>query len=202
MQKYRLLFIDDSGDPGITRTLSPILVMAAVVFDTPSDAMLAAEQLRQYKTSLGWSQKREFKFHKDRKQVILGAIGSISANYHIEIISINKQKLSKSTTESLYLWTLGELIKLCAQDNDDIHIDGKTSKRQKSKNKAYIRQKLHSSGNRTKSISFEDSQKVILIQLADLIVGSARRMLLSNKPDDIEYVCAIRTHIKNIHLLP
>jgi len=50
----QLVFVDDSGDPGLKNTSSNNFVIAAALFINPRVAETLSEQISRYRKSLGW----------------------------------------------------------------------------------------------------------------------------------------------------
>ncbi len=61
-----LVFIDDSGDPGLGAQSSPVFVIALVIFDDNLVAEETALAIKKLRRELNFPDDVEFKFHKSR----------------------------------------------------------------------------------------------------------------------------------------
>jgi hypothetical protein len=61
-----LVFIDDSGDPGLSTESSPVFVIALVIFDDTLVAEETALAIKKLRRELHFPDDVEFKFHKSR----------------------------------------------------------------------------------------------------------------------------------------
>lgn len=198
----QLVFIDDSGDPGFKETSSANFVMAAAVFIDSDVADELSNEIDKYRDSLRWRKKTEFKFSKDRKEIIAGLL-KIVREYDFEIYAVYLDKtrfggmLDIIDKNKLYNWTIAELLKIIPLGNTKVKIDGRSGKQNMKKTAAYLRHELNGVTRRLE-IGFEDSRDNNLIQLADLIAGSINRSLNKDKTDATSYVQILRDKIKAI----
>ena len=174
--KKQLVFIDDSGDPGFKKTSSPNFVMAAAIFINPNEADKLSNRINDYRKSLNWRNNTEFKFSKDRKEIIIKLL-QIAREYDFEIYAVylNKKRFGNIINiidkDKLYDWTIAELLKTMPLKEAKIKIDGRSSKQNMKKTATYLRHELKRAGKKLE-IGFEDSKHNNLIQLTDLIAGS------------------------------
>lgn len=198
----QLVFIDDSGDPGFKETSSANFVMAAAVFIDSDVADELSNEIDKYRDSLRWRKKTEFKFSKDRKEIIAGLL-KIVREYDFEIYAVYLDKtrfggmLDIIDKNKLYNWTIAELLRIIPLGNTKVKIDGRSGKQNMKKTAAYLRHELNGVTRRLE-IGFEDSRDNNLIQLADLIAGSINRSLNKDKTDATSYVQILRDKIKAI----
>lgn len=61
-----LVFIDDSGDPGLGTQSSPVFVIALVIFDDNLVAEETALAIKKLRREFRFPDDVEFKFHKSR----------------------------------------------------------------------------------------------------------------------------------------
>ena len=68
-----LVFIDDSGDPGFKfdQGSTRHFVIACCVFTSPEAAENVANDVRSFKSNMGWVNKSELKFSQTRKDINL-----------------------------------------------------------------------------------------------------------------------------------
>ena len=79
-----------------------------------------------------------------------------------------------------------------------IVIDGVADKKQIQRMRTYLRQALKQQGVEKCKISFVDSRKEPLIQLADIIAGSIARSYDITKSDRNEYIKLLKSKINKI----
>lgn len=197
------IYIDDSGDSGLRSDGSNNFIIASVVLIDQKDRDDLTDAINKYKRSLGWREREELKFHKTHKDTIRLAIKT--ANRHdysayaiiIDKSKINVHTLSSIEKDSIFLYTIKELLVRINLPDADIIIDGIRGPKYTKKARTYLRQALKDTGMKTGRISFEDSKSNPLIQLADLVAGSIARSL-SDKADAKDYVKLFGKKLKKI----
>lgn len=203
MQNFRLIFVDDSGNPDPQNTATKHLVMTAVIFDSPRDSARAAEAIRNFKKQHKMRPEYELKFYKLKKSLIKDVLCDLNKiSYKIVVAYIDKRKFRRRhprfQVKKIYNWLMGELLKMIGTDEASVHIDGRANHKQVELATTYLRKELRRHGYRAKEIVFEDSKKVELIQMADLVAGSVRRYLDADKTDYMEYVNIFKQHISKM----
>ena len=199
----QLVFIDDSGDPGFASASSSNFIMAAAVFIDPEVAFSLSKQMAEYRKSLGWRDNYEFKFAKNRKDIIIKLL-KLVANYDFQIYATYVDKSSFQYTssiidkEKLYNWTIKELLSLIPLTNAKIEIDGRSSKQNMYHTATYLRREINKDKTKKLVIKFEDSVDDNLIQLADIIAGSINRYISANKTDYTAYIDIIKHKITQL----
>lgn len=202
MDKY-FIYIDDSGDPGLTGGGSSNFIIASVVLAGKENRDKLIQAINEYKQGLGWKECEELKFHKTHKDAIRLAIKMANKyEYFAYAIIIDKSKLnihllSSVEKDSIFLYTVKELLLKLELSDSDIIIDGIRGPKYTKKARTYLRQELKDSGIKTGRISFEDSRSNPLIQLADLVAGSVARSL-TNKSDAGEYIRLFGNRLRGI----
>ena len=198
----RLVFIDDSGDPGFKEVSSSNFVMAAALFIDPEVAVSLSERISNYRRSLGWRDDYEFKFAKIRKDIIIELLKIVS-NYDFQIyaVYVDKSSFHQAASiidkEKLYNWALKELLSMMPIGEAKIEIDGRSSKQNMRRTATYLRREINRDGAKKLKIKFEDSVNDNLIQLADLIAGSINRSM-TDKTDAKIYISIIKGKISSI----
>ena len=198
----RLVFIDDSGDPGFKEVSSSNFVMAAALFIDPEVAVSLSERISNYRRSLGWRDDYEFKFAKIRKDIIIELLKIVS-NYDFQIyaVYVDKSSFHQAASiidkEKLYNWALKELLSMMPIGEAKIEIDGRSSKQNMRRTATYLRREINRNGAKKLKIKFEDSVNDNLIQLADLIAGSINRSM-TDKTDAKIYISIIKGKISSI----
>ena len=195
----KLIFIDDSGDPGFRDVSSNHFVMAAAIFTDSQTAKQLSQEISNYRRMLNWRDDYEIKFSKLRKDFIKDILRlTIKYDYQIYAAAINKSsffQLPSSDHAQLYNWLIKELLLLIPVDNAKIKLDGHMSKQAMLQTISYIRRAINRNNTKKLDIKFEKSHTDNLMQLADLIAGSVNRSL-SDKSDAMTYIDIVKTKIQ------
>lgn len=199
----QLIFIDDSGDPGLKSASSLNFVMAAAVFVDPKEAASLSQCMSEYRKKLGWNEACEFKFAKDRKIVIKNLLHLISRyDFQIYTIYVDKSSFQYASPivdkEKLYNWGIKELLKIIPIADAKITIDGRSSRQNMHRTATYLRREINNDKSKKVVIKFEDSVDNNLIQLADVIAGSINRYLNANKTDYTTYINIVKSKIRRL----
>lgn len=198
----KLVFIDDSGDPGFKKTSSNNFVMAAAVFIDSVVAEELSNRIDEYRKTLRWRKNVEFKFSKDRKEIVIELL-NIICEYDFEIyaVYINKSRFGNIMDvvdkDKLYNWTIAELLGIIPPKNMKVKIDGRSGRQNMKNTAAYLRHRLKNRSWQLE-IGFEDSRNNNLIQVADLVAGSINRSFESSKTDAQKYIRILRDKIRII----
>lgn len=199
----QFIYIDDSGDPGLTSGGSSNFIIASVVLIGSDNRDNLAQAIDEYKKGLGWKDREELKFHKTHKDAIRLAIKTANkCDYSAYAIIVDKTKLgahhlTSVEKDAIFLYTIKELLVRLKLSNSDIIIDGIRGPKYTKKARTYLRRELKNNGAKIGRISFEDSRSNSLIQLADLVAGSVARSL-TDKADAEEYVRLFGQKLKRI----
>ncbi len=202
MNKY-YIYVDDSGDSGLRGGGSSNFIIASVVFVGQENRDKLMCVIDEYKKELGWKAREELKFHKTHKDTIRLAIQIANRHdYSAYAIVLNKanidtHSLSCVEKDSVFLYTIKELLLRLNLSNFDLIIDGVRGPKYTKKARTYFRQELRNVDLKVNRISFEDSKSNSLIQLADLVAGSVARSL-TDKVDAGEYVKLFGRKLKKI----
>jgi hypothetical protein len=121
----RLVFIDDSGDPGFDfeKGSSRYLVIAGVSFDSSDDANTLKEKIRVCKMRIGLPENYELKFSAIKKRYVKTILSETSLeSFWIETLIVDKYSLQESKRqigkESLYNYAIKEfLARIDERDN-------------------------------------------------------------------------------------
>lgn len=194
------IFVDDSGDPSFGANASRFFVMSAVVFNEGDEATKAKEILSNYRSSIGWQENHEFKFSKSPKKFILELLKLIhKVDFQVYAIFINKQAYRQIfpviNDEKLYNWAIKELLSDINAISAKITIDGRSGKQYMRKTSSYLRKSNRNSREGKISIKFGHSDKIDLLQLADIIAGSINRAQQSDKTDSQRYLDIFKDRI-------
>lgn len=198
-----IVFIDESGDLGfkIDKGSSRYLVISMVIFRNEEDMAETISKISSYRKKMKYSSTYEFKFRKSNKKVIQGLLNTVkSCKFTVRTIVLKKKDIKESkllTKAKIYDYLLLILLEKYIKEGMEIKIrlDGSADREFTKKLKAYIRKK---SGAYKQAFDFKiiDSKNDILIQLADVIVGSIRRSYTKDKNDSNIYKSIIRKRIE------
>lgn len=202
-----IIFIDESGDAGFKtqQGSTPTFVIAMVIFDDELDAEETALKIKRHRQTIHKQDAYEFKFSKSSKETRLQFLQAISdCRFRVRGIVFRKQNLYsthlKSNKDGFYNYA----VKMLLQHNGDtirnakIRIDGLGEKEFRKSLSTYLRKELNHSSKVIDNLKFRDSNKDVLIQLADMIAGSIKRSYDSDKTDKLEYKEAIRKRLEDI----
>lgn len=197
----KLIFVDDSGDPGLTGSPSEYLVMAAVAFNDAKNAELVSREISECRKTLGWAENCEFKFRKTNKKIV-ARILDLASRYDFAIYATYIKKETYKNippivnTNKMSQWLIGELLQSIPMDVAKIEIDGKPTDRQTERIQiTRLRKIVDPKHSKHLNIKYEDSAKDNLIQLADLVAGSINRYLNTDKTDYKKYIGIVEPKI-------
>ncbi len=172
-----------------------------------SDAARAVNNvIIEYRRSLGWRDKHEFKFRTTAKNIKLQFLKNVCKfPFEIYIVYLHKANhpnvFKFSDGEKLYNWATKELLAMMPLEEAKVKIDGKYGKQYNLHVKTYIRKELNTKSRKVADFSVQDSRRDNLIQLADIIAGSINRSFQTDKTDSDEYIHIIKKKIAIIKKL-
>lgn len=172
----KYVFIDESGEVGLTNGSKPFFVISAIVA-SESCAIKISNLLCDFKHSLDWNEKSEFKFSKTNKKIIASVLRLVGKEeFKIYNVIYAKSSILKFTNnQSVYNNLLVILLGLIRSKEILAIIDGNPGKKYQRKVKTFIRKTL--SDKNIIDIKYRDSKSDVMIQLADLISGAKFRSL-------------------------
>jgi hypothetical protein len=197
-----LIFIDDSGDPGfkLTKGSSSHFVITCIIFDDNLDAEETALKIKRLRQTLGWHEKKEFKFNKANRQIRMQFLQEVrNCNFKIRAVMVDKSLIRsdelKGNKTSFYNYMIKEVLSKCGESiqGAKVRLDGHEDRAYKKAATTYFRQQLSVIGQ----FKFVDSKSDSLIQLADMIAGTILRSA-QDKPGSMEYIQTIRSRIDDI----
>ncbi len=180
-----LVFIDESGDPGLKLNAgsSDYFIVTLVAFEDNEEALAADQRIEALKGELGLPPEFEFKFNKlkgDNREAFLSAVAGHGWFYFS--IVINKRKLTGPGfrfKESFYKYTCGLVFENAKPhlDQATVVIDGSGSREFRRQLGSYLRKRVNEpSGSRfIRKVKVQDSRKNNLVQLADMVCGAVAR---------------------------
>jgi hypothetical protein len=181
MKSKQLVFIDDSGDPGVKTHSSSHFVMAAIVFNDDLVAEEAALAMRKFRRQLGWTDDHEYKFSKTKKDYIKQVLRLVAQyDFNIYAIVVNKAKFSTMPK------------------NASIKIDGYKGTNYTKRAISQVRKNANAPAGQIIEIKFVDSTENVLVQLADLVASSIFRSTQTKKADHADYVAILEKHLAQV----
>jgi hypothetical protein len=192
VDKEQFIFIDDSGDPGLTNSSSSHFIIAAVVVVCADELDNITKVIDEYRNELGWAVLHEFKFNSTKKTIIVELINRVNKySYTTYAMVLDKKEIPVNRDiidkDSLYYFVIKELLLKLDLESPVISIDGRIGRKYIQKVRTYLRKKLNENGITDCKISFFDSRKNSLIQFADIVVGSIARSYQPDKTDNMKY---------------
>ncbi len=198
MKTKQLVFIDDSGDPGVKSHSSSHLVMAAVVFNDDLVAEEAALVMRKFRRQIGWTDDHEYKFGKTKKDYIKQVLRLVAQyDFDVYAVVVNKAKFS-TMPKNFYNDSISELFRLIPLKNASIKIDGHKGTNYTKQAISQIRKNSGVSSGKIADIKFANSKENVLIQLADLAASSIFRPTQERKADHNDYIAILKKNINEV----
>jgi len=197
-----LVFIDESGDAGLTGSTSSCFIMAAVVVMSEDDALAICKKIHEFKKINGLSEQYEIKFSKTRKDIIKALLRHLSScDYQVYGIVIDKEKSNYKTFDrySLYNHVLVELLKTLPFASVKVTLDGEAGKKYQKSTTAFLRRQLVGK-MQIDGFKYANSSSLDELQLADVVAGSINRSF-SNLKDARDYLDILNDKIVEIKQL-
>jgi len=196
----KLIFIDDSGCTGFKfgHGSTDYFGIAAVFFSDDLDAEETALKIKRLRRSLGWHDLHEFKFRKTSKSIRKQFLETVKPfNYEVVVTIIDKRKifdkkLKSDSGEFYYNVILRTLQAGGGFEKANIIIDGEKGIDHRRKVKTFFRKNLPEFS--VNEMSFRDSKKDSLIQLADMIIGAAMHSI-EDRDDANDYISIVKNRI-------
>lgn len=197
-----LIVIDESGCPGFKASSSTHYVLGMVIFEDFKDAENTARIIKNLMSRI--SARREFHFShcNDKKRyAFFDAIKD--CKFSIRIFVAEKRLIRSKELKS----NNAKFVKYCLKtflgsdynslENAIVKIDGQGSKIFKKSFSSYVKREV--SKEKIAKIKFVDSEKDVLVQLADMIVsGYSRPYNNPNKKDANKYRDMISSKIESV----
>lgn len=171
-----LVFIDESGDPGLNCGRSPIFAVAMVNFEDQEAAQGTESVIRDAMKRLHVGP--EFKFNKsknDRRDGFFQAVQGCP--FTVRAIVVQKQaqyyaRDIKNSKESFYNFIVRQMLRHYADILKDakINIDGELDRTSSNMFRVNIRRQIE-----IRDLKFVSSKNDPLVQLADMCVGAIAR---------------------------
>lgn len=170
------VYIDESGDIGLTNRSKPFFVMIAVITNEQNSHKIKFV-LDQIKKELKWRAGTEFKFSKTKKPIIERVLQAVSNENFIfyQIVYEKESGIVRIKGQSVYNTLLLELIRKTKRKHLNIIVDGGFGRKHQRNTKTFLRKSLPE--GTIDSFSYADSKSDNLLQLADLVAGALMRFL-------------------------
>jgi len=198
----QLIFIDDSGDPGLklNRMASRYFVITCVVFDDCVCAEEASATIKRLKHDLNIKQTTEFHFKSDsHKRRLQFFEGTKRINYRVRAIVVDKKHFNapaKMDADNFYKFIIKEVLdKYKDMKTARVYLDGGGGRNYRKRTVSYFRKSLNKTGRKMSDFKFVDSETDNLIQLADMVAGAIRKKYNTNKDD---YYKLFKKKIENL----
>ncbi len=192
-----IVFIDESGDSGfaLEKGSSPIFVIVCIIFNDELEAEKTAVAIKELRRKLKFSDRVEFKFNGSKYKIRTAFLTAIKHySFKIRVLVARKEKIRsnqlKTNKRSFYSFFIKMILKYNRDriKNAKIRIDGSGDRIFRRKFLTYLRKELNSQDRKiVNNIKLVDSKDNVLIQMADMIAGTARRYKEGVKKDAADY---------------
>jgi hypothetical protein len=207
-----LVFIDESGDPGlkIDKGSSYYFIVSLVVFKENEEAVACDKKIELLKKELNWNNLSEFHFKNNSnkiKELFLRTVNEYNFFYYCIVINKDLNKLwSKNFNKKYFYNRTCSLVFEKAKDKLDnaiVLIDKSGNLDFRHQLEKYLKSKINSSKKKyIKKIKMQDSAKNNLLQLADYVAGSINRSINKTKKCNNFYRQIISTHEISVQIWP
>ena len=177
-----LVFIDESGDPGIKKGCSPYFTVTLLTFEDRDEANAADKRIELLKKEMGFPDHFEFHFAKlrgDYREQFLKAIAKFDFFYCS--IVINKAKLTGKGfqfADSFYKYACSLVFENAKPrlKSATVVIDGSGSRQFQTQLSTYLRKRASKRNeNLISKVKVQNSKANNLLQMADMICGAVAR---------------------------
>jgi hypothetical protein len=192
-----LVFIDESGDPGLKLESgsTDYFIVTLVAFEENEEALATDQRIQLLKRELNFPPEFEFHFNKVKgayREAFLSAVAGFGWFYFSMVI--NKRKLTGvgfKFKESFYKYACGLVFENAKPylDNATVVIDGSGSREFRRELGTYLRKRINDKKGDSRfigKIKLQDSHSNNLLQLADMVCGAVARSY-SQKEDAETY---------------
>lgn len=204
-----LVFLDDSGDPGfkVAKGSTPCFVIALVIFDDELEAEKCAVALKESRRSLGLSDNFELRFNGTKRVHRLVLVARAAQfKFRVRAIVMDKARIYgvelRRSKESFYRYAIKMVLKHNQGQIRDarLKIDGHGDREFRRELRAYLSREVQVKTGPPviRDLKIVDSNRNILIQLADLVAGSLRRHAEGIKTDHAVYRAEIESRLEDV----
>jgi hypothetical protein len=192
-----LIFIDESGDPGLKleEGSSKFFTVSLVVFEDHDEAVSCDQRIGLLRKELGWDEGSEFHFKRNSDKVrraFLQAVAPYNFFYYGIVINKDPAKLygeGFKNKESFYKYACGLVFENAKEklENTIIVIDKSGNMDFRNQLARYLRRRMNQSKHLIKKVKMQRSSGNNLLQLADYIAGAVNRSVQDRKKYADEY---------------
>jgi hypothetical protein len=184
------VFIDDSGDPGFKtdKGSSKTFIICCIIFDDELEAERTAVRIKELRRELKKSDRFEFKFNKSSKDYRCLFLETVrNFQFRIRAIVMQKEIIRsdelRNSKASFYNYTIKQVLRhhQGTLKNARIRLDGHGNREFRKGLLVYLRNNIEP--GTIKNLRFRDSNRDVLIQLADMVAGSIGRTFQKDKTD-------------------
>ena len=210
MPHGQMVFIDESGDAGFKtdKGSSPVLVVAAVIFDSPEQAERTAEAIGHLRQQLGKSQRFQFHFSnlsRDWREQFFAAVRECP--FRVRAIVMAKDRIYPSSQlrrrgDYFYNYTVRCLLNdtLGKIENAKVFVDGDAGRESLRAMVAYLRRECNTEGRCViKQVKFVPKRENnVLVQLSDMVASGLARSYRKDKGDAGVYRRLLEPRLENL----
>lgn len=196
-----LIFIDESGDPGLKlkQGSSKFFTVSLVVFEDRDEAIACDQRIQLLKKELGWSSTSEFHFKRNSDKVrkaFIEAVAKYNFFYYGIVINKDPKKLwgeGFKNKESFYKYACGLVFENAKEKLQKaiVVIDKSGDLDFRNQIATYLRRKMNSNQKLIKMVKMQRSEANNLLQLADYIAGVINRSVSKTRKKADDYRKAI-----------
>lgn len=198
-----LVFIDESGDPGlkVSKGSSEFFAVSLVVFEDEEDAVACDQRISLLRHEIGWISDSEFHFRRNSHKIRDGFLKAVEPySFFYYGIVINKAKLygeGFKNKESFYKYACRLVFENAKDKLNDatVIIDRSGSNDFRNQLNSYLKKHINDGRHRLiKKVKMQNSKANNLLQLADYVAGIINRSVQQqkNKADDYRKIIAHR----------
>jgi len=188
-----LVFIDESGDPGMKGRLgtSEYFIVTAVIFEDDEEAESCDDMISEFRAEIGKRETFEFRFNTCCNDFRIRFLDSIKGcEFFYYSLILNKSKLWSvgfHDKESLYKYATSLVFENAKPllRNATVIIDKCGDRQFKYRLSSYLKRKMNEPQNALiKKVKMEDSHSNNLLQLADMVCGAVARSFRKRSGED------------------
>jgi len=206
-----LVFIDESGDTGLTieKGATKYFIIVMVVFEDNDEALACDKRIDLLRRELRLPQNYEFHFYSNSNRIreaFLRAVLPYQFFYYG--IVINKEKLfgeGFKHKDSFYKYAASLLFENAKEklERATVIIDESGRKLFKYQLASYLRKNINSFNRRhIHKVKMQNSKQNNLLQLVDLVSGAINRNLNKNKKDNKKFRNIIKSREIYVQIWP
>lgn len=192
-----LVFIDESGDPGLKlqQGSSRFFTVSLVVFEDYDEAIACDQRIELLKKEIGWSPSNEFHFKRNSDRVrrtFLKAVAPYNFFYYGIVINKDPEKLYGEgfrNKSSFYKYACGLVFENAKEklEHSIVVIDKSGNLDFRNQLVRYLRRRMNTDEKLIKKVKMQRSTSNNLLQLVDYCAGVINRSVQNKKKFSDEY---------------